>query len=304
MTKDIKIATLIITSNTYPAVRNTKSQKTFFFNEGFSKQLTFWYKAGYKEEFKDNDFKLVNNDLLINTDDGTLNMGLKTIMAFEWLEKNYEFDFVVRPTPSSYLNYQNLYKFIINNLMNKEFVYCGKIQNTNDTKGNRISFVSGSTLILNRNSVREIIKNKEKWNHAYWDDVALSILMKDLNINPQNSERFDVEGNPFKVEIPKNFYQYRCRCDNHYGYPRFLESFSLKILHNLVNKKEIHFIKKFTYWFLYEVSKLFYIYQFGWKSYQLLRVIMKKILPTWFYKLIKKLFGEKIENFKNIRFKF
>lgn len=304
MTKSINIATLIISSNTYPAVRNSKSQKSFFFDEGFSRELTFWYKAGNKEQLKDQDFKTVNNDLLINTDDSSLNMGLKTILALEWLDKNCEYDFVVRPTPSSYLNYKNLHNFIEKNLLDEEFVYCGNLQSTNDLNGNQIDFISGSTLILNRNTVKKIIQNKSEWNHSYWDDVALSLLMKNLNITPQQSKRFDVEGNPFKAKIPANYYQYRCRCDNHYGYPRFLEAISLKILHELIDKKGINFIKKYTYWFIFELSKLFYIYQFGWKSFQFIRTILKKILPDRFYKFIKRKFGEKIENFKNVRFKF
>ena len=39
-------------------------------------------------------------------------MGMKTLLAFEWLEQNYEYDFVVRPTPSSYINHDNLVNFI------------------------------------------------------------------------------------------------------------------------------------------------------------------------------------------------
>ena len=139
MFEEIKIATLIISSNTYPAERNSRSQKSFFFNEGFSKNLTFWYKAGNKKELDGRNFKLVSNDLLLNTSDNSLNMGQKTILALEWLDKNCEYDYVVRPTPSSYINYENLYKFINNNLVNQHFVYCRKIQSTNDKNGNKIN---------------------------------------------------------------------------------------------------------------------------------------------------------------------
>ena len=52
MNKDINIATLIISSNTYPANRNSKAQKKLFFQQGFNPQLTYWYKAGNKKELK------------------------------------------------------------------------------------------------------------------------------------------------------------------------------------------------------------------------------------------------------------
>ena len=39
-------------------------------------------------------------------------MGMKTLLAFEWLEQNYDYDFVVGVTPSSYINYNNLENFI------------------------------------------------------------------------------------------------------------------------------------------------------------------------------------------------
>ena len=46
MVNDLKIATMVISSNTYPAVRNSKMQKNLFLNGSFSNNLTFWYKAG------------------------------------------------------------------------------------------------------------------------------------------------------------------------------------------------------------------------------------------------------------------
>ena len=41
MTNDLKITTLVISSNTYPAVRNSKMQKKLFFSDSFNKELTF-----------------------------------------------------------------------------------------------------------------------------------------------------------------------------------------------------------------------------------------------------------------------
>ena len=222
MVNDLKIATMVISSNTYPAVRNSKMQKKLFLNGSFSNNLTFWYKAGDQKQLNGNNFNLIENDLFIDTSDSTLNMGMKTLLAFEWLEQNYQYDFVVRPTPSSYINHDNLVNFIKSNLLDDKYIYAGKLQTTNNKYKEPIDFISGSTLILNRASVQRILENKNKWDHSYWDDVALSILMSYLDIEYQETERFDVTGNPLEQNIPTSFYQYRCRADNHYGYPRYL----------------------------------------------------------------------------------
>ena len=311
MNKDINIATLIISSNTYPANRNSKAQKKLFFQQGFNPQLTYWYKAGNKKELKGKKFKVNKNNLLIDTSDSTLNMGMKTLLALEWLNQNYEFDFVVRPTPSSYLNYSNLESFIVNNLIETKYVYAGIVHNTNSGKiqsddkhiDKEITFISGSTLILSKSTVEKILENKSQWDHSYWDDVALALLLKNLQIEYQPAERFDVTGNPLKQQIPDNYYQYRCRADNHFGYPRYLESINLKIVHKFSNNIKINNIYKIAMLFFYSISKKFYVYQFGWKVYETIRKALRVLLSEKVYKFIKKLFITKIDKFKHVRFK-
>ncbi len=304
MINDFKIATMIISSNTYPAIRNSKMQKKLFLDNSFDKELTFWYKAGEKKNLNGKKFKLLGNDLLIDTSDNTRNMGMKTLLAFEWLEQNCNYDFVVRPTPSSYINYNNLENFIQRNLLNHKYIYAGKLQTTNNKQGQLIDFISGSTLILNKASINKILENKSSWDHAYWDDVALALLMKKLNIEHQDTERFEVTGNPLEQNIPTSYYQYRCRADNHYGYPRYLESVNLKIVHKLSNKQELNKFSIVILSIFYKISKFFYIYQFGWKVYEYSKKVIKKILPQSFYKILKKIFLKQIEDFKNVRFKY
>ena len=110
---------------------------------------------------------------------------------------------------------------------------------------------------MNRASVQRILENKNKWDHSYWDDVALSILMSDLNIKYQETERFDVTGNPLEQNIPTSFYQYRCRADNHYGYPRYLESINLKLIHKISNNQKLNGVSKILLDIFYNISKFF-----------------------------------------------
>ncbi len=303
MSQYFKIATLVISSNTYPAKRNSKVQEKLFFEQSVDRNLTFWYRGRSTQELT-SEHNIKGNELIIDTDDSSLNMGHKTILAFEWLLNNRDFDYVIRPTPSSYVNFNNLQNFISKNLVNEHYVYCGKVQTTNDKNKKIIEFVSGSTIILNKNSVQKIVENKELWDHSYWDDVALSILMSKLDINYQMGQRYDVKGNPFLDQVPLSEYQYRCRADNHYSYPRFLEANTLKIIHKTTFKKKINFLEKIILNFYYRISKFFYIYQFGWKSFVLLRNILKLVIPKKLYQLFKKIFQKNIDHFKHVRFKY
>ena len=304
MGNEINIATLVISSETYPAIRNSKAQKKVFFEQSFDKNLTYWYKGSSNYQDSDQKFDIKGNELIIATDDSTINMGQKTLLAFEWLLNNRNFDYLVRPTPSSYINFRNLHEFISKNLINEEYVYCGKIQSTNDNDNNKFSFVSGSTFILNKKSVEKILKNKDLWDNSYWDDVALAKLMEKLDIKYQHGDRHDVPGNPFSEFIPIDQYQYRCRADNHYSYPRFLESISLKIVHKFSNELKVSFFEKASLKFLFKVSKTFYIYQFGWKLFLIIKQILKLFLPQKLYLFLKGIFQSSIDRFKHVRFKY
>ena len=128
--------------------------------------------------------------------------------------------------------------------------------------------------------------------------------MKKLNIQYQDTERFDITGNPLEQNIPTYYYQYRCRADNHYGYPRYLEAVSLKIVHKLSNEQKLNKLSMIFLNIFYKISKFFYIYQFGWKVYEYSKKVIKKLLPQSIYKKLKKIFLKQIEDFKNVRFKY
>lgn len=306
MTKELKIATLVISSTTYPAVRNMKMQKKIYLNNNKnSKNINniFWYRQGTYEQLKGAKYNLIDNDLFIDISDDTLNMGRKTLLAFEWLNENIDYDFLVRPTPSSYVNFNNLDTYIKEHFVEKEIVYGGKIQETKDKEGNTIQFASGSTLILNKQCVDLVLKNQNLWDHDYWDDVGLALTLKKLGVDPCGGDRFDVTGNPYKQKIDLSYYQYRCRSDNHYGYPRLIESHVLKSIDELFSRKNKHQVFPFFKSSILELLRFFYIYQFGWKVYSFFRLISKFLMPNSLYFKIKRVSYKKIESFKHKRFK-
>ena len=185
-----------------------------------------------------------------------------------------------------------------------EIVYAGTVHSIKDKDEIKKFFISGSTLILNRKCVELIVENKTQWNHDYWDDVALADLLQNLDIEPIDLPRTDIKGNPFKQNIQIDNYQFRCRADNHYYYPRIIEANVLKVLDDIVSKKNISLLRKFLLNLYFETAKVFYIYQFSWKMYTFLRKTAKKIIPDLIYKKLKNLLLSQITKFKHKRFKY
>lgn len=296
-----KIETLILSSHTYPSVRNSKTQKKIFSEKGIKN--VYWYKQGNSQQLQNQESNLIGSDLFINASDDSLGMGHKTIKAMEWLLSNSDFDFLFRTNTSSYFSEKRLSNYIKENFTKPKKIYAGLIHTTNDKDGKEITFASGSGFILSRDVVESIVNNKDLWDHEYWDDVSLAIVMNKLNIPVSQGLRFDIKGNPYRQEIDMEQYHYRCRIDNHYGYPRFLEIYVLKYLSKLDSKDQLNKVSIFLYSLFFEASKKLYIHQFGWKLYLVNRNILRKFLPKKIYLFLKKITQNKIDKFKLVRFK-
>jgi len=298
-----KLLLMVISSNTYPAKRNSKTQQKIYKNKN-NDFKAYWYKGIEKSEQLPNSFKLNNEDLILNCSDDSRQMGQKTLQAFEWALYNVNFQYLIRPTPSSYVNLDYIEKLIDDDFFKNEIVYAGTVHSIKDKDEIKKFFISGSTLILNRKCVELIVENKTQWNHDYWDDVALADLLQNLDIEPIDLPRTDIKGNPFKQNIKIDNYQFRCRADNHYYYPRVIEAHVLKVLDDIVSKKNISLLRKYILNLYFETAKVFYIYQFSWKMYTFLRKTAKKIIPDLIYKKLKNLLLSQITKFKHKRFKY
>ncbi|MDB2532949.1 hypothetical protein N9X26_03215 [Candidatus Actinomarina sp.] len=297
------ILMMVITSDTYPANRNTRFQKKIYSKVG-SSNFIVWYKGNKNLRNKNLKYMLDDRDLLLDCSDDTRSMGKKTLLAFEWALKHVDFEYLVRPTPSSYVNLEFFKDLNLDTRFQIPVVYAGTVHKKPHLNNDFFEFVSGSTLILNKTCVEIIVKNKNLWNHELWDDVALADLMNQLSIKPLDIQRFDVKGNIFKQNIDLNNYQYRCRADNHYNYPRIIEANLLTIIHDLITNGKITIIKKFFYYFYFEILKIFYIREFIWKIYLATRRILKLILPTYLYRKLKKVLQNNLVTFKHKRFKY
>lgn len=113
----------------------------------------------------------------LTTEDSFLTMGAKTIEAFEWALNNKEFDYLARPNSSCYVRKQILLNYVQN--LPAEKVYLGlKVASCY-----KVDYVwGGGQCILSRDVVELVVKNKEKWNHTYTEDVALAALLVPLGV--------------------------------------------------------------------------------------------------------------------------
>ena len=84
---NLKIATLIISSNTYPATRNTKAQKKIYLNSSKPQKDIYWYRQGERSQLSGKSSNLIGNDLFLDISDDTLSMGKKQLWRLSGLSR-------------------------------------------------------------------------------------------------------------------------------------------------------------------------------------------------------------------------
>ena len=289
-----KILILIVSSDTYPSVRNRKIIENTWVSLN-SKEEVYFYKAGNDSYFSS------KNEITVKAGSSSIDIGKKNIEVFDFVLKNFKFDYLFRTTTTSYVNINQLKKFINEKIINKEDIYCGKILETKDHKGLPIQFVSGAGILFDQKLLKKIVQNKHKIDFELWDDVGLGKLIGELNVNPIEGQRYDITGNIFKQKVDVNQYHYRCRVDNHYGYPRFLEYYVLKYLHKFVQEEKVNFYIKKIFSLIFEISKMFYIQYPLLKLFNLLKKMVNYIFPKKVIKIIKFKF-KKLNEIINLRY--
>lgn len=291
------ILILVLSSDTYPSKRNAKYQKQTWVKERNDNIKVFFYEAGNKNY-------RINNHLFFDVSKSEKDIGYKNIKAFQWLLKNESFDYIFRTNTSSYISKKNLEDYIKNLNYDKKYLYSGlKIDLTKGSYKEEISLVSGSGILMNRNTVKLIVEKSNELDHDLWEDVSIGQLLNNYDIYPEPGHREDIKGNIFKQKVDLQHYHYRCRIDNHYGYPRFLEKYVLEELNRRFNKTKLNILSQLILRIFFEGSKTFYIQQPMWKLFLFLKNIIYKILPTGIYRILKRLLSKKIQKFQLRYFK-
>ena len=245
---NLKILILVLSSKTYPSSRNKKAIKKTWGSSLKDNFEIIFYESGESE-------KIIDDTLFVETDTSSKNLGYKLLLALDWCSRNIDYDFIFRTNTSSFVNTIELENFISNNLINKEHVYCGMplVRDYKDSD-KKINFLSGAGIILNKKTTQLILDKRKNWDHSEWEDVSLGKLLDENGVLFTTGKRQDIQYNFYNNIIDKTIYHYRCRLDNHYGYPRFLERFVFADLNKIIkighlNKVEI-FVKKYLFYFL------------------------------------------------------
>jgi hypothetical protein len=94
----------------------------------------------------------------------------KTLRSFEWVQHNFSnYDYIVRSNISTIIDFE-----ILDSLLNTQPVkYGGGVEHKDDNK----SWIQGTAIILSKDTVNSILKNKESIDQTLLDDVALGHLI-------------------------------------------------------------------------------------------------------------------------------
>lgn len=150
--------------------------------------------------------KQESETLHVEIPEGLRYLGVKYLTSLKYLyEQNY--DIVYKTTLSSIVNPQKFISFV-NSISTAEPIYAGT-----QVKFPNVEFVSGANLLLNRKSIELVLQKKSRWNHAHLDDVAISRLLKNVQLTPLSSINVSSKEEAEEItdkQISETFH-YRCR---------------------------------------------------------------------------------------------
>ena len=100
------------------------------------------------------------NILYVNAKDDWGGTYEKTIKAFEWINNNIEYDYIVRTNTSNYINLQSILKLINSLPDDDEYIYGTRIIVNSSSRN--VPYFRGNCLILKKSIVNDIIKAYDK----------------------------------------------------------------------------------------------------------------------------------------------
>jgi hypothetical protein len=244
--KTKKLLVLVMNSDLYPSNTIVPFIKNTFLNKDYIKLNIGQYELPKMKNSKFQDIPFVffqggsdriyfnNNTLYLKHKKDLETQPDRVLDCFEWVLENIDFDYIYRTTTTAYLNVEELYKFIQDK--KEDSFYAGPEMFHLDKENNRkIKFGSGAGFFLSKDLVQTVIKNRNKWDHRYLDDVSLGkLLIEDLKIDLANIKRQDFKKYPLFKDIDFSQFHYRFRLDI-WGYPRILEPLVLVSLHLKIN---------------------------------------------------------------------
>ena len=128
---------------------------------------------------------LEGDTIMVPCQDGFHTLGFKTLCAFEWISKNYSFDYIYRSNLGAMVYPDRIIRFLDGKP--KEKFYCGIVGKDTFYLGREVEFASGSGYFLSADIVYDVLKNHHLWQHNVVDDVALGYIIESLGIKINES---------------------------------------------------------------------------------------------------------------------
>jgi len=186
----MKTAILVLTHNEWPynMMENTIRET---WGKEKDPNVEIYYSLGRVDDLK------VNSDTIYAPYfEGYVNIGYKTIYAFEYLLTT-DFDFLFRPNTSSFVNIPKLNEFVKTLPIEKYYGASpisfngGGVEELDKINGPTVCG-SGCGYIISRDLVQLIVDNKDKWEHRLIDDLALCKFLYDFGIQMVECPRVSV----------------------------------------------------------------------------------------------------------------
>jgi hypothetical protein len=131
------------------------------------------------------DQSLINGNIYQREVELHSTIGVRTLSAFEFVLNDSDWEYLWRANVSNYVYAPCLFSTIEN--LPKGNLAAGVINHFGD-----VPYLSGAGYLLSRDVVERVIENARLWNNAYLDDVALGLLLLDLDIPLLPVERLSI----------------------------------------------------------------------------------------------------------------
>jgi|TARA_Y100000389_G_scaffold149126_2_gene148383 hypothetical protein len=238
---------LVVSSKTYPSYLNQIFQKASWVRQS-KYPVLFYFGGSHKSHVE-------KNNLYLKSSTKFVDMGRRTLEAFEYVNQNYDFDYILRTNNSSYIDSIALEK-LVESLSSENF--CGGHIGEQD----KSKFISGAAYMIDKSILNLILENKDKWDHSLIDDIAISRLLEDQNVTFTNFERNDVISYPRPSDLRYDIFHTRLRLDK-FKLPRAFEGLlMLKVSKNYKKfRKKNEVIDTFldqVLFLIFRVIKYFY----------------------------------------------
>jgi hypothetical protein len=175
-TSNISIVNLVLYSNDSEYDKMYALTKKYY--SRFSNVKTIYYKF---DERLTNEYELKDDILLIKGKE-TYIPGIldKTVSAFQYIDKYYEFDYMIRSNISTIVDFDLLTEY----LQEQPIKYGGGLKNSitgdkNHPDLEKLIYASGTSIIFSRSVLKEFLNKKQHIRKDLIDDVSIGVVMRD-----------------------------------------------------------------------------------------------------------------------------